>query len=127
MNKEDKAAKQRERYHDPTYNQDESDRRSNPRVRFSKARFDAKRRKTGPKEFTITFEEYALLISKRCTYCNGDISKETGSGLDRIDNSKGYLPDNVNPCCRDCNTRRSNSMSAAEFKRQSKLNGYWKE
>jgi hypothetical protein len=28
------------------------------------------------------------------------------TGLDRKDNDKGYLQDNVVPCCYDCNTKK---------------------
>jgi hypothetical protein len=79
------------------------------------------------KEWTISFEEYAATITRNCYYCNTSLTGETGSGLDRIDNSKGYTPGNVNPCCSSCNRIRGDSMSAEEFKHQSKLNGRWKD
>ena len=36
------------------------------------------------------------------------------NGLDRVDNSRGYEPDNVVPCCRRCN-RAKNDETAEEF------------
>lgn len=79
------------------------------------------------KEWTLTFDEFQAIVSCNCYYCNRSIADETGSGLDRIDNSKGYVPGNVNPCCADCNRRRGDSMDSETFKEQSKLNGYWIE
>lgn len=102
-------------------------RRRTPEARYAKARYDAGRRFSGAKEFSLTLNEYKDIISKPCRYCNCDISQETGSGLDRILNEQGYITGNVSPCCGSCNQRRSKSMSANEFERQSKLNGYWNE
>jgi hypothetical protein len=47
--------------------------------------------------------------------------------MDRISNDKGYSLDNVVPCCQDCNRRRGTTYSSEEFKKQSLINGYWKE
>ena len=105
----------------------EYDRRRTPENRWRRARYDAKRRSTGVKEFTITMEEYCEFIKQPCYYCNCDISTSSGSGMDRIENSKGYLLDNVVPCCRNCNRIRGDTMSSAEFKKQSFINGRWKE
>ncbi len=114
-------------YYSEGGNKTEYNRRRLPKNRYIRARYDAKRRSTGEKEFTITLEEYLEFIKKPCYYCNQDISNSSGSGMDRIDNKRGYSLDNVNQCCMDCNRRRGDTMSAEEFKTQSKLNGYWKE
>lgn len=50
-----------------------------------------------------------------CFYCSGD-PPETGAGLDRIDNSKGYTFDNVIPCCTNCNYLRSDLLTVQETK-----------
>lgn len=97
--------------------------------RYSTAkRFNTKHRKTMDgipdlKEWTITFEEYKEIIGNPCYYCNCSIESETGSGLDRLDNTKGYIPGNICACCSECNRIRSDSMSSEEFKRQTILNG----
>ncbi len=114
-------------YHSEEGNEKEYHRRRTPEARWSKARYDAGRRKSGKKEFTLTLQEYSDIISKPCRYCNKDISMDTGSGLDRILNEQGYIMGNVSPCCQACNARRSKSMDADTFEKQSKLNGYWKE
>jgi len=38
----------------------------------------------------------------------------TYNGLDRIDNAKGYILDNVVPCCKHCNYAKRN-MSTEKF------------
>ncbi len=51
-------------------------------------------------EVQITFEEFCTLISKPCTYCGEDQKR---IGVDRIDNTQGYLLTNCTSCCTDCN------------------------
>src|SRR5258708_82551 len=60
--------------------------------RFSHAKSTAKQRK---KQWGLTIEQYTLLLKKKCSYCKNSLSNESGVGLDRIDNSKGYFIDNV--------------------------------
>lgn len=88
-------------------------------VRYSRGRYNANKRK---KVFTLSLDEYVMLLSNPCLYCNKDISGETGVGLDRINNDKGYEAGNVNPCCAKCNRIRSKSMGAEEFAKQTILN-----
>src|SRR2546423_1176357 len=55
----------------------------------------------------LTLGEYAALIEgKHCTYCGCPIGR-TGSGLDRVNNSKGYTPENSVPCCYRCNVMKA--------------------
>jgi len=53
---------------------------------------------------------------KSCTYCGVDLRVGTGSGLDRLDNGKGYTLSNVTPCCDWCNTARSDHLTPQEMK-----------
>ena len=46
----------------------------------------------------ISFEEWDRLRFSSCTYCGRE-----ATGLDRMDNSLGYEPGNVTPCCKVCN------------------------
>jgi hypothetical protein len=50
-----------------------------------------------------------------CVYC-GSLIRGIGSGLDRINNSKGYIIDNVNPCCGTCNDIRGDNLTVEEMK-----------
>ena len=67
-------------------------------------------------ECTITNEQFINYWNSPCIYCNISILKETGIGLDRIDNNKHYTPDNVNPCCGNCNKIRGNYLTYDEMK-----------
>jgi hypothetical protein len=124
--REGTSARLRKRYKRADVKAQEYVRRRTPQQRYVKARYDAGRRSSGAKEFSLTFDEYFDIISRPCRYCNSDISQGAGSGLDRIDNDKGYILGNVSPCCADCNRRRAKTMDADEFERQSKINGFWK-
>ena len=121
------AARIREYYGTEKGKKVEHARRRKLRNRWSKARYDAGRRASGAKEFSITFEEYADLMQQHCHYCNQSLAEETGSGMDRMDNELGYTSANVVQCCSDCNRRRSKSMSSSEFLRQTILNGRRKD
>ena len=78
--------------------------------------------------FSLTEGQFAALIVQPCFYC-GNHPAQRGAfihkpykiyetfvynGLDRTDNSKGYTPDNVVPCCGVCN-RNKGKMSSQEF------------
>lgn len=52
--------------------------------------------------FKLTYKQFLNYITKPCKYC-GDTLPETGSGLDRKDNDKGYIITNLVPCCDACN------------------------
>jgi hypothetical protein len=54
------------------------------------------------KEVSITKEEYLELIQRPCTYCNY-YNEEEINGIDRLDNTKGYILDNCTSCCKHCN------------------------
>jgi len=74
-------------------------------------------------ELSVTFDQFLELADKPCYYCgSGPSNKCTGlngdfiyNGLDRVDNSKGYLISNVVPCCGQCNYAK-NSLSFGDFK-----------
>jgi len=62
---------------------------------------------------------------KNCHYCDTPPSNKAAhsrgvtivrvSGVDRIDNTKGYIIDNCVPCCKDCNRAKSD-LTMEEFK-----------
>jgi len=68
-------------------------------------------------EFTLTKEEFRSIAIQPCYYC-GDEPKQVYSpglyngdfaftGVDRMNNDKGYTMDNCVPCCTICNLRKS--------------------
>lgn len=54
-------------------------------------------------EFLITKEEYENIIQKNCFLCGKQNNEYHINGIDRIDNNNGYVIDNINTCCGDCN------------------------
>jgi hypothetical protein len=78
-------------------------------------------------EFKLTFEEFLNIIKTPiCEYCKTEIvynkhSKNWGKGLsrahqlDRKDNLKGYIKDNVVCCCWTCNRLKSDVFTYEEF------------
>ena len=54
------------------------------------------------KECNLTKEQYIDLIQKPCIYCNYYCEDEI-NGIDRLDNTKGYILENCIPCCKHCN------------------------
>ncbi len=73
--------------------------------------------------FTLTRDEFALLVIRECWYCGGPPAQTWRrhgaacppvNGVDRLDNSKGYVADNVVACCGPCN-RAKHTQSVSEF------------
>lgn len=71
---------------------------------------DAKKRKL---EFNIDKEFFKEITQKNCFYCgsiperiskpNSDNGNYIYNGIDRVNNDKGYIVNNVVPCCWGCN------------------------
>ena len=78
--------------------------------KYSDYKSSAKRR-VG-KEFKLTKNEFAAIVSQPCYYC-GEL-QENFNGVDRVNNKKGYTIDNCVPCCSICN-RMKNIYSKEEF------------
>lgn len=75
-------------------------------------------------EWKLSNEIAIDLLRQNCFYCGAEPQsvRQSGiytgkficNGIDRVDNSKGYLPDNVVPCCKHCN-RAKRTRSVEEF------------
>ena len=91
--------------------------KNNPlRTRYLIAKSSAlNKSRRGTKLFDISFDELVSLWKKGCHYCHGSIINNKGVGLDRIDNSKDYIIDNVLPCCGDCNKIRNTILTVEEM------------
>lgn len=69
-------------------------------------------------EFDLSITQFKEIIDRPCHYCGAPPSnvyrgsraarEYNYSGIDRVDNEKGYLIDNVRPCCHTCNRAKSN-------------------
>lgn len=79
--------------------------------RFQSGKCKAKR---FGQEWSISKEQLFEIIKDPCHYCHGPLNK-TGSGLDRVDNSRGYSMDNVLPCCKNCNRIKGDILSYEEM------------
>lgn len=68
--------------------------------------------------FNLSREQFINITSKDCFYCGeppsniADSGYATGtytySGIDRVDNNKGYIVENCVPCCKTCNIAKQN-------------------
>ena len=73
--------------------------------------------------FNISREQFDKMSQDNCHYCGCEpktYGEQNGqgcyyNGLDRVDNDRGYEPDNVVTCCITCN-RAKHNMSYDEFK-----------
>ena len=73
-----------------------------PKGKYAQIKSNAKVREIN---FALPFQIYeSKLWGEPCHYCGVDIEV---TGLDRKDNSKGYTPGNVVPCCFTCNAKKS--------------------
>jgi len=75
-------------------------------------------------EWRLSKQEFTQLTSQACYYCGIEPSTiwdtpetngtYTYNGIDRVDNSKGYIPDNCVSCCMYCNKAKLD-RSVPEF------------
>ena len=74
--------------------------------------------------FDLPIDVFETITQKNCYYCGiqpyreNRINNKTGSyiynGIDRVDNTKGYVENNVVACCKHCNQAKSD-MTVKEF------------
>lgn len=79
-----------------------------PKRKYLKYFYNAK---TKGVEFHLTYVQFLELWQLPCSYCGRAIST---IGIDRIDNSKGYISGNIIPCCSACNQAKS-TLTHTEF------------
>ena len=75
-----------------------------PRGRLKSYKDNAKK---GGHVWALSDEEFLSFWEKPCHYCGGGIKT---IGLDRVENSKGYILENVVPCCSVCNRMKSDCV-----------------
>lgn len=92
---------------------------------FNKQRGIANRRGL---PWLIEFDAWYAMVTANCFYCNSEPLNAFRnlhncyaaypifyySGIDRVDNSKGYVDGNMVPCCKRCNVMKSN-MTIDQF------------
>ena len=88
--------------------------KTKPSYRLNKAKQKSKQRGI---EFALSLEDYSKLISDPCFYCEGKLGTvQVGTGLDRIDSTRGYVIDNVLSCCGKCNMIKGETFTVEETK-----------
>ena len=65
-------------------------------------------------DFHLSFIDFDFIVKQNCYICNIS-GKENKLGIDRLNNNKGYVHNNVAPCCFNCN-RAKNDMDITEFR-----------
>jgi hypothetical protein len=83
-----------------------------PEKRYKLAKSTASRRGL---EWGLSFEVFEDFCKQVCHYCHFENSNTVGVGLDRLDNSKGYILGNVVPCCGECNVVRADNFTPEEM------------
>jgi len=58
------------------------------------------------REYVLSPAEFETIVKKPCHYCNHYKDGEV-IGIDRVDNTKGYISENVVPCCWLCNKMKT--------------------
>jgi hypothetical protein len=54
-------------------------------------------------DFEITISDYDSFVNSNCYLCDRGSYDKCKNGIDRVDNTKGYVLSNVKPCCGSCN------------------------
>lgn len=86
-----------------------------PERRFKRAiKIAAKRGIT----WVLSLDDFIRISNQPCYYCSNKFCQpvKVGSGLDRLDNTKGYEADNVVPCGKNCNQLRMDVLTPEETK-----------
>lgn len=67
-------------------------------------------------EFDLPLQTFHALIESPCHYCGDE-----GGGIDRIDSSKGYTPNNTVSCCWVCNAMKNNHTTEVWLSHMQKI------
>jgi len=67
-------------------------------------------------DFNVSFEEYSIIVTKECHYC-GVVQEKGFNGIDRKDQSVGYIVDNCVSCCKMCNYMKGSTCEEVFIKR----------
>ena len=76
-------------------------------------------------EFTFSEEEFKTLITQNCYYCN-TLDEKGFNGIDRMNQSVGYIQSNGVSCCIMCNWMKGSLDSATFIKRTRHIHSFTK-
>ena len=88
---------------------------------------NAKRRNLN---FDLTLEQFDAITQKPCVYCgsyNGIYKDKPFSGIDRIDSNKGYIEENIVPCCDICNKMKGTLTTEQWLQHMQSILQYFRE
>lgn len=87
-------------------------------------------------QFDLPIKDFKEITSKNCFYCGispeqiADRKFSNGAylfnGIDRIDNSIGYITNNITPCCFVCNRAKSTMSQDKFIEHLRKISKKWK-
>lgn len=70
-------------------------------------------------EWRLTEQEFVKLTQANCAYCGRGPSNKNNAyvynGIDRRDNSLGYVPGNCATACKECNSIKGEHLSYSEM------------
>jgi len=75
--------------------------------------------------FAINELEFSALIKQVCYMCGLPSSDTNNNGIDRFNNSKGYLLDNCRPCCGHCNLLKKDIPYDTILEKAAKITGQY--
>ena len=99
-------------------------------VLYKSYQYSAKKRKL---EFNLKIEEFIETVTKNCYYCGMEPSLRDNerkilsiytNGIDRLNNTKGYLKDNCVPCCPTCNLMKLNLTEEVFIEKCQRITNY---
>jgi len=111
-NNAEQAKKWRENHQEKMLELNEN-KKNSKEINYSNYKRNAEYKKL---EFTISFEEYSNVVTKECHYC-GVIQEKGFNGIDRKDQSVGYIIDNCVSCCKMCNYMKGSTCEEVFVKR----------
>jgi len=75
-------------------------------------------------DFEISEDDYYYIIMEKCYICGKKSETEHINGIDRINNDKGYILDNVEACCAQCNYMKNKFTLQDFFDKLRKIKKY---
>jgi hypothetical protein len=76
------------------------------------------------KEFELSEDQFYKLIFGDCYICGKKTDDKHTNGIDRIDNEKGYIINNVESCCGECNYMKNKFNLDIFFDKLRKIKKY---
>jgi len=77
-------------------------------------------------EFAITTDDYKSIILQDCYLCGKKSTETNTNGIDRADNTAGYIVENCKACCKDCNHMKTNFALEILIAKIERIQDIWK-